>query len=120
MEQMNTNTEDVQTETSVQTEAAAPVKGDYAGTEDSRFGKIVVVKELAEVGGDHDGSWGVVAQGPQDKGFASSADAVEWIKERCQADFDADLDPLPSYQVVRLVKRVSPRKVQKTVLDFDE
>lgn len=100
---------------------------EYEGTEGSRWGKIVILREFTSgVDANANGavealtSYDLVDAGPHDKGFRTTAEAVERIKGFSKEDYEAEVQPLPKYTVVRVVKTVAPKTVQKEVLEFEE
>lgn len=89
---------------------------DYKGTEGSKWGKIVVAMENA-VG------LTIIDEGPEDKGFKTAAQAIEAVKKHVTDGLDnglLEVDRLPAFHVLRMVKIIEPRPVQTTVLDFGD
>jgi hypothetical protein len=88
----------------------------YKGTEGSKWGKIVVAMEGA-------GGLEIVDEGREDKGFKSQAQALEAVKKHVALAIDeglVDMDNIPSFHILRMVKEISPKPIQTTVLDFGE
>ena len=100
----------------------------YEGTENSKFGKLVIAKSSGKnTAGQPVMTF--VDEGPEDKGFASVASAMAEVKtlaeeewEELASDPEADTEKiqLSTYYVLRVAKVVSPRPAVRVELDLGD